>query len=161
MPIHDVSFSEVVRLVTLASSLADRFRFSFREVVDRFEGAPDTAIVGHTGTRHPRTVARTLLQARARRSEVMGVDVFRDPAWDILLDLYANTEPGETMMISVLCQAAGAPPTTALRYVYKLIESGLLLSEDHPLDQRRTMVRLAPGTAERIEHLLAIIGSGA
>lgn len=155
-----VSFNEVIRLVTTVLSVGSRFGLTFSETVDRVEGAlerhfgrlPD-------GERELQVTARALLRARSRRSELLGVELFRDPAWDILLDLYANG--GEAgMMVSSLCHAASVPPTTALRYVHKLIEVGNLICEDHPQDQRRTMVRLAPHMPERIEQVLSILRSG-
>jgi DNA-binding MarR family transcriptional regulator len=73
-----------------------------------------------------------------------------------LLDLDANGGE-EGMMVSSLCHAACVPPTTALRYVYKLVEAGNLVCEDHPQDQRRTMVRMAPHMPEKMEQILSIL----
>ena len=142
-------------------SLAQRFRLGFSDVVNGIEGALEARLAQQsTAGSDLRPVARALLRARARRTDLLGVELFRDPAWDILLDLYANGGE-EGMMISALCHAAGVPPTTALRYVHKLVEAGTLVSEDHPQDQRRTMVRLAAHMPERMEQVLAILRRGA
>ena len=37
-------------------------------------------------------LARRLLEARRKREEMLGADLFRDPAWDILLDLFLAHE---------------------------------------------------------------------
>jgi DNA-binding MarR family transcriptional regulator len=133
----------------------------FSDVVDGIEGALEARLRQESGVDPDlKAVARTLLRARARRTELLGVELFRDPAWDVLLDLYANGRE-DGMMISALCHAAGVPPTTALRYVHKLVEAGTLVSEDHPQDQRRTMVRLAPHMPERMEQVLGILRHGA
>jgi hypothetical protein len=41
-------------------------------------------------------------------------DLFADPGWDILLDLYAARQEGKQVSVSSLCIAAAVPPTTAL-----------------------------------------------
>ncbi len=157
---NHIAFNEVVRLVSIVTSFASRLRLDFSETIDRVEGALEARIGGAPGAeKNLQTTARALLRARSRRPDLLGVDLFRDPAWDLLLDLYANGGE-EGMMVSSLCQAAGVPPTTALRYVHKLIETGNLVCEDHSYDQRRTIVRLAPHMPERIEQVLAIIKTG-
>lgn len=158
---NHIPFDEVVRLATLVVSLAQRFRLGFSDVVNGIEGALEARLAQQANVRPDlKTLARALLRARLRRADLLGVEMFRDPAWDILLDLYANgAEDG--MMISALCHAAGVPPTTALRYVHKLVETGNLVCEDHPHDQRRTMVRLAPHMPERMEQVLGILRQGA
>ena len=60
-------------------------------------------------------------------------------------------------MISALCIASGVPQTTALRYIYRLAELGLVEITDHPSDQRRTMVQLAAHVRPRIERLLDML----
>lgn len=159
---NQVSFAEVNRLVAVVLSIGRRCRLSFSDVIDRIEDTLEGRIALNTGGRTDwRGTARTLLRARASRSEVLGAELFRDPAWDILLDLYASagTSGEEASKVSALCHAAGVPATTALRYVHKMADAGILLCEDHPHDQRRTMVRLAPGMAERLESVLAILKS--
>jgi DNA-binding MarR family transcriptional regulator len=141
-------------------SFANRLRLDFAETVDRVERALETRIGAAPDAGNDlQATARALLRARSRRPELLGVDLFRDPAWDLLLDLYANGGE-EGMMISSLCHAACVPPTTALRYVHKLVEAGNLVCEDHPHDQRRTIVRLGPQMAGRIEQVLAIVKTG-
>ncbi|MDO6415690.1 hypothetical protein Q4F19_14970 [Sphingomonas sp. BIUV-7] len=157
----EVPFGEVVRLVTILGSIAGRFRAGFGEIVDHVEGALEAWYTPAEDTRSDlRAAARALLRARSQRAKLLGTDLFRDPAWDMVLDLYGNTEQGGAMMISSLCHSARVPPTTALRYVYKLVEAGALLCEDHPSDQRRTMVRLAPHMPERMEELLSMLKTG-
>lgn len=158
---NHIPFDEVVRLATTVLSLAQRFRMGFSDVVNGIEGALEARLAEQSSARPDlKAMARALLRARARRTDLLGVELFRDPAWDILLDLYAHGGE-EGMMISALCHAAGVPPTTALRYVHKLVEAGALVSEDHPQDQRRTMVRLAPHMPDRMEQVLEIIRHGA
>jgi len=57
-------------------------------------------------------------------------------------------------MVSALCIASGVPQTTALRYIYRLEQLGLVQTTGHPTDQRRTMVSLTDNARPRIERLL-------
>jgi DNA-binding MarR family transcriptional regulator len=157
---NHVAFTEVVRLVSIVTSFANRLRLDFSETVDRVESALEAKVGPTPGAGEDlRATARALLRARSRQPELLGVDLFRDPAWDLLLDLYANGgEDG--LMISALCHAACVPPTTALRYVHKLVETGSLVCEDDPQDQRRTLVRMAPHMSDRIEQVLGIVRKG-
>jgi DNA-binding MarR family transcriptional regulator len=158
---NHVTLSEVLRLVTAIASVASRLGLSFSAVVDRVESAPESLLSGSgRGGESSREMARALLRARGRRAEVFGIDLFRDPAWDILLDLYVHAGESGALMISALCHSSCVPPTTALRYVHKLVKAGILLSEDDTQDQRRTMVRLAPHVSERMDQVLTILRDG-
>lgn len=91
-----------------------------------------------------------LVARRARRAVLEG-DWFADPAWDLLLDLFAAQSLGRRVSISSACIAANVPPTTALRWIDKLVDDGVLLREDDPLDGRRSFLGLAPEVAVRLE----------
>lgn len=160
-----VSHEEAARLLTSVSALADRLECGFGEAVAHLTTLADAASSAHGATpaapgrarREPRDFARNLLRIRARRCDILGAEIFRDPAWDMLLDLYAHDGLNGAMMISALCMGSGVPQTTALRHIYRLEQLGLVECTDHPTDQRRTMVRLAPHMRARIEQLLGMI----
>ena len=80
---------------------------------------------------------------RARRRNFFDADLFADPAWDILLDLYAAQMSGRRISITSCCIASQVPPTTALRWISQLSESGLLVREEDPDDMRRNWIRLS------------------
>src|SRR5690606_9764038 len=69
---------------------------------------------------------RDLLRARRLRDEFLPGDLFADPAWDMLLDLFAARLEQERVSVSSLCIASAVPPTTALRWIRTLTEKGLL-----------------------------------
>ncbi|WPZ04175.1 MarR family transcriptional regulator [Blastomonas marina] len=77
------------------------------------------------------------------RDRFFGADIFRDPAWYILLDLFRYQVRGEDTSVSSACLAARAPPTTALRHLKLLSERGLVIREPDGNDERRTWVRLS------------------
>lgn len=153
---NHLSTEEVAYLLSSVSSLAARNGYSFSETIRHL-----TLLAQGTAPRPSeripcdrRAFARRVLRVRQQRNEVLGADSFRYPAWDMLLDLYVQHETGSGTMISALCIASGVPQTTALRYIYRLAQLGLVEITDHPTDQRRTMVRLADHMRPRIERML-------
>ncbi|MFU7528886.1 MarR family transcriptional regulator [Qipengyuania sp. ASV99] len=87
--------------------------------------------------------AREIYTQRRRRAVLFGnPDLFGEPAWDILLDLYIAEVEGKAVSVSSACIGSAAPPTTGLRWLGVLAENNLILREHDPEDQRRVLVRL-------------------
>ena len=99
--------------------------------------------------------ARQLLGLRRLREEMLGGNLFADPAWDLLLHLYVESAAGKQVAISGLCSAAKVRPTTGLRWINLLVDAGLLEKSDDPEDARRVFVGFATGAEESIHHILA------
>lgn len=76
--------------------------------------------------------------------------LFSDPAWDILLELYAVHLEQQRTSITSVCAASGVPTTTALRWVAKLEQDGLIIRTDDPLDARRSWIALTSDGVERM-----------
>jgi DNA-binding MarR family transcriptional regulator len=90
--------------------------------------------------------AKSLLQERRDRSEVLEENLLGDPAWDMLLDLIVAEELSTRIAISSLCLAACVPATTALRWISNLVERGILERHDDDEDKRRVYLELTPKT---------------
>ncbi|MEO1044419.1 MAG: hypothetical protein AAFX04_03145 [Pseudomonadota bacterium] len=86
---------------------------------------------------------RQIIAQRRMRDAFFPGDLFADPAWDILLDLYAAYLEKLAVSVSSLCIAAAVPPTTALRWVKLMTRSGLLERRPDPDDRRRVHVVLS------------------
>ena len=86
---------------------------------------------------------RSIIKARASRRQIFGADLFADPAWDMLLELFALTCEGRRVSVSKLSHAAGVPGTTALRWIDKLETECLIVRSDDPHDARRVWVMLS------------------
>ncbi|NWK94351.1 hypothetical protein DM806_01350 [Sphingobium lactosutens] len=86
---------------------------------------------------------RRLQKARNRRANFFGGDLFVDPAWDIMIDLYISAADHKQISISSACMASGAPPTTALRYLASLTDAGIIIRTADARDGRRIFVRLS------------------
>lgn len=95
-------------------------------------------------------LAAWLFMARRLREEVLGADLFSDPAWDIILDVYAASARGEKIQISSLSPMSGVPSSTARRWAHKLIKMGFLERERDARDHRLSYIRLSGEGHRRI-----------
>lgn len=84
----------------------------------------------------------TYARRRTRASIFDNGDIFGEPAWDILLDLYIAHAEKKPVSVSSACIGSAAPPTTGLRWLGVLADIGLVMREHDKEDQRRVLVRL-------------------
>lgn len=94
---------------------------------------------------------RSILRARQERSEHFSSTLFADPAWEILLELFALELEQRRVSVSKLCLSARVPTTTALRWIDKLHEEGLISRGEDPFDGRRIWVTLSPAGVVRMQ----------
>lgn len=94
---------------------------------------------------------RALIRARRKREAIFGEELFADPAWDVLLELYAASLVHRRVPTSELCKAAAVPATTGLRWIEKLHRLGLVTRHPDPLDARRVFVELTPRAAAAMQ----------
>lgn len=108
---------------------------------------------------HPRII-RDILRRRRMRAQLFGDDWFADPAWDMMLDLAAAMSEEARVSVSSLCQASGVPQTTALRWINQMVDAGLLLRIDDPVDRRRAFIELSDETLRKLAQYFEEIGAG-
>jgi len=89
------------------------------------------------------TLARELYVERRRRAKYFDEDLFGEPSWDILLDLYIASREGRRVPTTSACIGANVPPTTALRWLRMIEAKGLVERESDGRDGRRTFVGLS------------------
>lgn len=89
--------------------------------------------------------ARKLIRQRRLRADFLPASLFAEPAWDMLLDLYAADYEGKPVAVSSLCIAANVPSTTALRSIDAMTRAGCLERRRDPKDARRIFVTLSAG----------------
>jgi DNA-binding MarR family transcriptional regulator len=88
-------------------------------------------------------LVRRAQQARKLRSTFFGSDLFTDPAWDILLELYAAELGQQRVTVTDVGVAADVPATTALRWLRKLEQDGLVERTNDRFDGRRVWLTLS------------------
>jgi DNA-binding MarR family transcriptional regulator len=112
--------------------------------------APPRGFMPGEGTverQHAKAVRRILRQRRMRE-QYFPADLFADPAWDMLLDLYAARLEHQPVSVSSLCIAAAVPATTALRWIKTMTHAGLFVRESDPQDGRRIFIALADSASD-------------
>lgn len=102
---------------------------------------------------------REIIKLRRLRERFFQPDLFADPAWDILLDLKAAAQEGQRVSVSSLCIAAAVPPTTALRWISAMTDSGMLLRRQDPTDARRVFIELSSETSAKMDDYFAAIST--
>lgn len=90
---------------------------------------------------------RRVQKARNVRATFFGENLFADPAWDILLELYACELGQQRLSLSNASAAAGVPATTALRWIQMLVQRNFVARENDPLDARRVWISLTSNGA--------------
>lgn len=100
--------------------------------------------------------ARRAFAARRHRQQVFGerADIFGEPAWDMLLDLYIAFHEGKHLTVSNAFLSSGAATTTGLRWVATLAERGLVERVPDPRDGRRFFVQLTTEAMTLVERSL-------
>ncbi len=93
---------------------------------------------------------RAVIRMRRLRERFFDRDLFADPAWDMLLDLMAARIERVQVAVSSLCIAASVPPTTALRWIKTMTDSGLFDRIADPDDGRRIFIRLSDSAADKL-----------
>jgi len=104
---------------------------------------------------------RAIQRARLERNSHFPGDLFFDPAWDMLLDLYAAELAQVRVSVTSLCIASNSPTSTALRWISALERQGLIERRPDPLDGRRFFISLTRDAADRFERYFSALGNRA
>jgi len=132
---------EVARFAEVLSQLTAEPSGSVRDRTPGYRGEPVVE-----PDPDPRAV-RATIRARRLRDQHFASELFADPAWDMLLDLYAARLEGRRVSVSSLCIAASVPPTTALRWIGTMHDAQLFGREPDPTDKRRAHITLTDRAA--------------
>ena len=100
---------------------------------------------------------RKIIRGRRLRDQFFGERLFEDPAWDMLLDLYAAELEGAQVSVSSLCIAAAVAPTTALRWISRMTAIGLFIRQPDPFDRRRAFLGLSAGAQAKMEQYVGAL----
>lgn len=95
-------------------------------------------------------IARMIFRERRRRDLFFNPNLFGEPAWDMLLELYATKLKQQSTTVTRLCNSSGVPTTTALRWIEHLENEGLVFRKKDPLDGRRIFLELTETGADSV-----------
>lgn len=104
-------------------------------------------------------LVRAIIRARRMRGLFLDESLFADPAWDMMLELFHSELLHRRTAISTLCAAAAVPATTALRWLTNLVEKGVCIRRDDPLDGRRVYVELTSEASRAMRKYMAKLGN--
>lgn len=102
---------------------------------------------------------RHVIRTRRLRDRFFDSGLFADPAWDMLLDLYAAHLERREVSISSLCIAAATPPTTALRWIGLMTDANIFERRPDERDKRRHLVMLSDTALHAIDRYFAALRS--
>lgn len=101
------------------------------------------------GTPSLKAKARAMLRQRRSRTHYFSPSMFSEPAWDMLLVLFAAEDSQQRFTITSLVELSEAPATTALRWLTYLEHAELIERQSAPLDRRVTFINITPfGTSQ-------------
>lgn len=87
--------------------------------------------------------ARMTRSARARHSDTFSKGVFRDRAWDIMIELFIADGERRSLCMKDAMIIAEDSPAGSVRRVDSLEEAGLVERTVDPDDHRRVLIRLS------------------
>lgn len=130
---------------------------SFLRAVDEVAFAPPSTTFGQIPTEAD---IRELLTLRRNRERFFPQEIFADPAWDILLELYAAELGQHRTTVSCVCAAAAVPATTALRWINTLEENQLVQRMKDRFDGRRVFLSLTDAGLAAMNDYFDTVPSG-
>lgn len=85
-----------------------------------------------------------VIASRARRVSFLPAELFGEPAWDLMLQLYVAHLSDQLMSAGRLYRCSAVPASTAVRWLKMLLELGLAEKTEDKPDHRWELVKLTP-----------------
>lgn len=126
-------------LMRLADALDDKWNPS--EVRSTYCSLTQAGRIERQSLRLSQVAVRLRLAASRRRRHLSG-EWFGEPAWEMLLELFIQFAGGARVSTKSLVISSGAPDTTGLRVIDRLVEAGLVERSPSKMDKRVTLVSL-------------------
>lgn len=95
----------------------------------------------------------SVLMVRRARARVFGENLFSDPAWDILLVLYAAKLAKRNLQLTELTKVLETPNSTVVRWVDTLKDRGLVVAIVSTSNPQQLELCLSSVGARRMESL--------
>lgn len=154
--VYPSSRSQDNDLTVRAHDICERLTSALR-IVEEVASIPASQLPGQPVTEKD---IRALLKLRRSRDKFFDGELFADPAWDILLELYAARLGQRRVSVGSLCLGAAVPATTALRWISLLERKALLERNADPMDGRRFYLSLSSSGLEAMARYFNIVPNG-
>jgi len=129
----------------------ERIATALCSIENRFAALQQQATQKTLNSSTPLQRAKEYYRKRRLRERMFAdPNLFADPAWDILIDLYIASEEGRGISISSACIASAVPITTALRWIKILEQGGHISRHEDPSDARRVLMALTESAAKTV-----------
>jgi hypothetical protein len=141
-------------------AIAERLRSAAPPDMEDRAGGESALPVQARSPKNQLALARKAYALRRKRTAIFGnAELFGEPAWDILLDLFIAQAEGKSVSVSSACIGSAAPATTGLRWLGVLADEGLVVRENDAEDQRRVLVRLTARGLSAMERYFSEVES--
>jgi len=101
----------------------------------------------------------SVLASRRGREAAFGRELFADPAWDILLELFAANLGRRRMSRADLAKSVDIPEASLIRWVHALTARGLVVSIAEPFERETIFHELTDSGATAMKRLMDYWGS--
>lgn len=109
----------------------------------------------------PVQLAEAVYRFRRQRERLLAElglpQLFGEPAWDMLLDLYLARANGQSISISSLSIAGCVPGTTGLRWIALLADNGLVSRRPDVQDGRRSLIEITDMGFDYLNQLFTLM----
>ena len=102
-------------------------------------------------------LAKRIRDMRKTRDRFFDQDMFGEPAWEIILALYLSDAEGYRLKVTDLVNESRASASTALRWIDRFQELGLIHRRENPLDRRSHFLEMPTDSLRKITALLETI----
>lgn len=148
--VKPIDREKIIRAVESAR-LARQQRAPLRQV-DSAADAKPSAVQASNDLATRQMALATLRRIRKVRSKYLPQELFSDPCWEMLLDLYDARLSDSDVTVTGLGVMSGVPLSTALRRMQELQEHGLIQRSADRNDKRRQLVGLTDTGLQAIDN---------
>jgi DNA-binding MarR family transcriptional regulator len=153
LPMQKIDVKKLAEQLDAAQSILDEIRVT--SGCEAF-GPPHNAPNQRT-EKALRAAERAYQERRSRSSYVGSAELFGEPAWDVLLDLFIQQAKNETLSVKTACIDIDAPTSTAVRWLRVLEQHGLIAFDSDPAAEDQSLIHLTPTGYEGMRRYLESI----
>ena len=124
------------------------------QLISKIQQSPHPSYISFATQSSTLEKAKLELQRRKLFGAALPVQLRRQCAWLMLLDLFVCEEEERKVSITSLCYASGKPATSALRWINLLEKHELIYRASNSQDKRSSFVRLTTAGHRKVEHTL-------